>query len=193
MGRLSRRQALVLLATAGAAGEGYLHFARGWSGGVPRSQAHGHGAAPSCADDSAGRLVAVGGRAANSRGPGRPTGPLRTPSMTAWILSGYGNCHRKRSYTNARTLGSTDCVETHSCSLSYHPRWAAALRCCPWAAVRTCTTCTVRPRWARSSRWSARHPAAPAPVAPAGCWQLARSPKVKSTGLTQNSQVDPAV
>ena len=87
MGRLSRRQALVLLATAGAAGEGYLHFARGWSGGVPRSQAHGHGAAPSCADDSAGRLVAVGGRAANSRGPGRPTGPLRTPSMTPWILS----------------------------------------------------------------------------------------------------------
>ena len=29
----------------------------------------------------------VGRRAANSRGPGGPTGPLRTPSMTPWILS----------------------------------------------------------------------------------------------------------
>ena len=35
-----------------------------------------------------GRQLKVLGRDANSRCPGGPTGPLRTPSRTPWILSG---------------------------------------------------------------------------------------------------------
>ena len=50
---------------------------------------------------------AVALRAANSRGPGGPTGPLRTPSMTPWTLSRWGKCHRKRFRISAGTFGST--------------------------------------------------------------------------------------
>ena len=32
-------------------------------------------------------LTVPGARAANCRGPGGPTGPLRTPSRTPWLLS----------------------------------------------------------------------------------------------------------
>jgi hypothetical protein len=46
-------------------------------------------------------------RAANSGGPGGPTGPLCTPSRTPWALCRQGKCHRKRARASARTFGST--------------------------------------------------------------------------------------
>ena len=65
----------------------------------------------------------VAPRAANSGGPGGPTGPLRAPSRTPWILPIQGKCHRmdrKRSCTSAQDLWLG--CKTYSCSRSYHPR-----------------------------------------------------------------------
>ena len=59
------------------------------------------------ADCANALTMTVHDRAANSRGPGGPTGPLSTPSMTPWILSRWGKCHSKRCCASARTFGST--------------------------------------------------------------------------------------
>jgi hypothetical protein len=97
---------------------------------------------------------AVCPRAANSRGPGGPTGPLRTPSRTPRTLSREGTRHRKRARASGGQDPWFDC-KTYSCSLSYHPR----------SALAKSSTCSGRRTMRPPTCVCARPPARPIPPA----------------------------